>query len=387
MLIDFLLLFCCYKISSNKLSNMKVALRKRKTSTGKTSLYLDIYKNGKREYEYLNLYLVPIKTPYDRKQNKEALLLAEAIKGKRQIDLQNGTYGFKRVGENSNKDFLAYFKQLAEKRFESKGNYGNWIGSYLHFKTYTRNNCTFKDLDEKLIEGFKEYLLNEKLTKSNSVLAQNSALAYLNKLKAAVKEAYDTRLIEENPGKRVKAIKREESKREYLTQEEVKLLSRVDCRYSYLKKAFLFSVFTGLRWSDINKLLWSEIEHSEKTGWKIVFRQKKTKEQEYLPITDQAKELLGEKGNPNERVFTGLKYSSYVKVELQRWVMQAGITKNITFHCARHTHATLLLTNGIDIYTVSKLLGHKQVSTTQIYGKIIDQKKIEAVNSLPRFLL
>src|SRR5688500_12529872 len=102
---------------------MKVTLRKRKTSTGKTSLYLDIYKNGKREYEYLNLYIVPPKNPHDRKANKEALQLAEAIKGKRQVDLQNGTYGFKRVGENSNKDFLAYFKQLAEQRNESKGNF------------------------------------------------------------------------------------------------------------------------------------------------------------------------------------------------------------------------------------------------------------------------
>src|ERR1041385_6440784 len=138
---------------------MKVILRKRKMGTGKTSLYLDIYKNGKRQYEYLNLYLVPIKTPYDRKQNKEALLLAEAIKGKRQIDLQNGAFGFKKLGENSNKDFLAYFKQVAEERVDSEGNYNNWLGSYYHFKKYTGNNCTFKDLDEKLIEGFKEYLL------------------------------------------------------------------------------------------------------------------------------------------------------------------------------------------------------------------------------------
>src|ERR1041385_202252 len=116
----------------------------------------------------------------------------------------------------------------------------------------------------------------------------------------------------------------------------------------------------------------------------IVFKQKKTKQQEYLPITEQARELLGERGIPEERVFTGLKYSAYVNVELQRWVMKAGITKRITFHCARHTHATLLLSNGVDIYTVSKLLGHKQISTTQIYGKIIDQKKIEAINLLPK---
>ena len=72
-------------------------------------------------------------------------------------------------------------------------------------------------------------------------------------------------------------------------------------------------------------------------------------------------------------------------MELQRWVMRAGITKSITFHCARHTHATLLLTYGADIYTVSKLLGHKDVKTTQIYAKIVDQKKIDAVNNLQQY--
>ena len=64
-------------------------------------------------------------------------------------------------------------------------------------------------------------------------------------------------------------------------------------------------------------------------------------------------------------------------------MLKAGITKNITFHCARHTHATLLLTNGVDIYTVSKLLGHKEIKTTQVYARIIDEKKKEAVNKIP----
>ena len=73
--------------------------------------------------------------------------------------------------------------------------------------------------------------------------------------------------------------------------------------------------------------------------------------------------------------FTGLKYSSYVNVELSKWMMRAGITKDITFHCARHTHAVLQLTLGTDIYTVSKLLGHKNLKTTEIYAKIVDEKK------------
>src|SRR6185369_9599090 len=193
----------------------------------------------------------------------------------------------------------------------------------------------------KLVEGFRDYLLYGNITKSKTKLAQNSAHSYFNKFKAALNKAFASKLIEDNPAKRVKGIQADESKREYLTFEEVKRLSETDCRYPYLKNAFLFSVLTGLRWSDINKLLWSEIQHSDKNGWAIIFRQKKTKEQEYLPMTEQARELLGTEGNPEGRIFTGLKYSAYMNVELTRWIMKAGITKNITFHCARHTHATL----------------------------------------------
>src|SRR5204862_2208676 len=112
-----------------------------------------------------------------------------------QVDLQNGAYGFKRIGENSTKDFLVYFKQLVDKRFESKGNYNIWLASYLHFKNYTHNNCAFRDLDEKLVEGFKQFLLNTKHTNGKNTLAHNSAQSYFIKFKAALNEAYAAKLL------------------------------------------------------------------------------------------------------------------------------------------------------------------------------------------------
>jgi len=93
-------------------------------------------------------------------------------------------------------------------------------------------------------------------------------------------------------------------------------------------------------------------------------------------------QLLGERTSPTDRVFIGLKYSAWHNLHLQQWMLKAGITKSITFHCARHTYATLQLTLGTDIYTVSKLLGHKDLKTTQIYAKIIDEKKREAANRI-----
>jgi len=365
---------------------MKVALRKRKLKTGQTSLYLDIYNNGKRDYEFLNLHLVPIKNALDRENNKKTLTLAEAIKGERQIQIQNGNYGFK--DENSgDKDFLAFYSTLAEEKANcASGTYTAWTHTLKHLKKFSNNNLLFKDVDEAFLEGFKSYLLTEDLTKSKTRLAQNSVHSYFNKLRAAINKAYELRLIDHNPLRGVKAVKQEDSKREYLTLEELKRLSETPCRYDSLKRAFLFSALTGLRWSDINKLTWSEIQDSEQTGRSVVFKQKKTKGQEYLPMTEQAFSLLTERGAPDERVFIGLKYSAYMNVELSKWVMKAKITKDITFHCARHTNATLLLTNGTDLYTVSKLLGHKDIKTTQIYAKIIDEKKRQAVNSIPQIL-
>lgn len=117
-------------------------------------------------------------------------------------------------------------------------------------------------------------------------------------------------------------------------------------------------------------------------GYYIRFRQKKTKGAETLPISEQAFGLLGERQGQDERVFIGLKYSAWHNLKLQQWVMRAGISKTITFHCARHTYATLQLTAGTDIYTVSKLLGHRELKTTQVYAKIIDEKKKEAANKI-----
>ena len=117
-------------------------------------------------------------------------------------------------------------------------------------------------------------------------------------------------------------------------------------------------------------------------GHYIRFRQKKTKDLQTLPVSDQAIQLLGIRGKPEEQVFERLKYSAWYNLKLAQWVMRAGITKHITFHSARHSYATLQLTLGTDIYTVSKMLGHKNLKTTQVYARVIDQKKQEAANKI-----
>jgi len=370
-----------------------VTLREKALTNGNKSLFLDIYRNGKREYEYLKLYLVPVKTPFDKEQNKETLATAQAIKAKRQIELQNGEYGFTSQFKIDT-PFLSYYRKMCDDRqgnAESRGNWGNWYSCLKHLERYCSEKTTFKDITTDWIEGFKDYLENAAKDaykrKNNDMaeakpLSQNSKVSYFNKLRACINQAFDDRIIPVNPLRGVSSFKDEETERTYLTFDEVKKMAKIDCKYPVLKRAFMFSCLTGIRKSDIEKMTWGEVQtFGDKT--RLIFKQKKTGGQEYLDINPQAAAYLGERRKNTDRVFAGFKYNSQTLLELRRWALLAGITKDVTFHSGRHTFAVMMLDLGADIYTVSKLLGHKELSTTQIYAKVLDKKKQEAVNLIP----
>ena len=379
---------------AKKTTNQKepVKLREKKLSNGNISLFLDIYRNGKRHKEYLKLYLINATTPFEREQNRQTLATAQAIKSKRLIELQNGEYSFTRQF-NENTPFLEYYRKMVEERRnnpDSKGNWGNWRSCLRYLEIYCDEKTTFKDVTPEFVLGFKEFLNNvEKDTHKRTGprrerdtfqgLSQNSKVSYFNKLRACINHAYDERIIPYNPLRGIEGFKEAEVKRDYLTLEEIRKLAATPCRYPVLKRTFLFSCLTGLRKSDILKLTWGEVQ---KFGdyMRIVFKQKKTGGQEYLDITPQAEKYLGERGNPDDYVFTGFSYGSWTSLELQRWSMEAGINKRLTFHCGRHTFAVLMLYLGADIYTLSKLLGHKELATTQIYAKVLDKSKQNSVS-------
>jgi integrase len=372
---------------------MKVHLRKRKQSKdGSISLFLEVYKGtttsseGKvknlRDYEYLNLYLIDnAKTPLDKQHNKDTLQLAESIKSKRELEIKNGLYGFTNDFKQS-ANFIDYFKDQTEKRLLSDGNYGNWDSTLKHLIKFAGNKVSFREIDQTFCENFRDYLKNTAKKQNKQPLSSSSVSSYFNKFRACLKEAVKKKIILSNPATDVTNPKVIENIRQHLTFDELKAIVKADCRYEILKRAFIFSCLTGLRWSDINNLKWSEVQKTNE-GWRIIFHQQKTKGLQYLDLPDQAIGYLGQSGSPDEKVFTGLKYSSYMNVELSKWMMRAGITKDITFHCGRHTFAVLQLTLGTEIFTLSKLLGHSELKTTQIYAKIIDEKKREAVNKIP----
>jgi integrase len=370
-----------------------VQLREKLLSNGNKSLYLDVYRNGKRSYEFLKLYLVKATTSVEREQNRQTLATAQAIRAKRQIEIQNNEYGFASQFKIDT-SFLNYYRAMCEDRRgnqESMGNWGNWYSCLRHLERYCTEKTTFRDITTDWIEGFRAYLDNaakdaHKRRNNDSseakLLSQNSKVSYFNKLRACINKAFEDRIIPVNPLRGVEGFKQAETERTYLTFDEVKKISKTECRYPVLKRAFLFSCLTGLRKSDIEKMTWSEVQ---KFGdhTRVIFKQKKTGGQEYLDINNQAETYLGERRKNAERVFAGFQYNSQTLLELRRWVLASGITKDVTFHAGRHTFAVMMLDLGAEIYTVSKLLGHRELSTTQIYAKVLDKKKQEAVNLIP----
>ncbi len=373
----------------------KVKLRTKAISGKRQSLYLDFYpaiphpETGEpTRREFLGMYLYDkAKTPTDKQHNKDTQQIAEQIRQKRDSYLNKPEIytGFEKeqlkIKEKGELNFVEYFKTLADKRKAS--NHDNWISAYHYLNSFTNGKLKFADLNERFFSEFKEYLLTTKSNRSaKTSLSQNSAVSYFNKVKATLKQAYKDGLLQSDINTKIEPVKQAETQRNFLTLEELNSLVKTPCNSPILKSAALFLALTGLRFSDIAKLVWGELEYIEGQGYYIHFQQQKTKGMEVLPISGQAYSLLGERKDAKAVVFEGLTYSAYSNKHLFQWIGAAGITKDITFHCFRHTFATLQLSKGTDIYTVSKLLGHRDLKTTQIYTKVINQSKRDAVDKI-----
>jgi len=338
-----------------------VILRRKEIKSG-FSLYLDINFGGQQWYEFLKIYISKRgNTPED----KFSLQLAERIKAKRIIHLQSAYLNEPDL-VNQNINFIVYFEQLTIKKKRKA-----WNNTLSHLKKFSNKMPLLKNINPKWLDNFKNYLLER--------MAVNSVATYFECINAAFNQAVRDDLILFNPCMKIDRPKKKSVIKIYLTVDELKLLDTTECKNPETKRAFLFSCFTGLRNGDIRRLKYKNIENGN-----IVFRQGKTKAVEYIPLSNQAKKYLNNSQNPNELIFKLIsdKRTSY---HLRDWMQEAGINKHVTFHSARHTFATLALTYGVDLYTVSKLLGHADIKTTQVYAKIIDEKKKKAVEQLPEF--
>ena len=365
-----------------------VRIRFKELNNGNKSIYLDIYRDGKRTYEFLKLYLVPENSPIAKTQNEAALLQANQIKSQRIIELGNTQAGITidpKKGKLLLSEWLEIYFQMQEKKGRrSLPQLRSLINIINSYKPY----AVMKDLDTAFCLGFIDYVRCEYKTKRRGIhdgrnLAPKTAQDVVITLKCALKAAIQAGIIDRHPFNGVdKAdeIKVPQSRRTYLTIDEVKRLIKTPCIREDVKSAFLFSCFCGLRWSDTSALKWADIEQ-EQGKYHITLIMQKTREPLYLPLNKQALSCLPERGTAKDTdlVFGTLPLLAYVNKHLKVWAAAAGISKNISYHVSRHTFATTSLTLGADIYTTSKLLGHASVGTTQIYAKIVNSKKEETV--------
>lgn len=365
---------------------MGVYLRQKKIKNGKISLYLDFFPAIRKEdgsftrREFLGKYIyAKPKNEGEREINKVNWLFAKEVKLKREKQIVFEKAGVFNPIYNK-KDFIEYFRKLTEQRIENENNYSNWLSTLNYLEAFTKGKCKMEDLTEDFCNNFKMYLLTtDKLNSCRGIkLAQNSALSYFSKFSAAVKAAFNAKYLSENPLNNVKGIKQVDAKREFLTNEELQKVANAECDLPLLKTAALFSGLTGLRWSDMCRLKWGDIQYTENKEYFIHITQKKTKRVIIHPISTLAVKLIGEQGFPEEKIFHGLKYSAANNEKLKKWIHNAGINKKITLHNFRHTYATLLLEKGAQITTVSEMLGHTNIRTTMPYAKTQNQAKINA---------
>lgn len=271
-------------------------------------------------------------------------------------------------------DFLAYFKSIAWKKHQK------WQVCYRHFSNFMDGHCTFGEVTVDLVRRFGQYLLTTNQLKfEKKKMKQNSAAGYFSTFRALLKIAYRDKMIRENINDFLDKIEYEDTKKEFMTLDELKQLANTPCEIPVLRKASIFACFTGLRLSDILQLEWEHIIPASDGGYCMRIRTEKTETEATLPISDEALEFCGECGEG--KVFKGLQ-RGMAQHPLRRWIKKSGIQKHITFHCFRHTFATLQIAMGTDIFTVSKMLTHKNVSTTQIYAELVNEKKRESANKI-----
>lgn len=356
-----------------------IRLRTKDLADGCKSLYLDIYRNGKRSYEYLKMYLVPETDSNARHQNEITMAAANAIKSKRIIELTSGEAGIvNHVEKVYLLDWMNTYRENQKKRGKKGIDHIKSVIRILH--EYAGDRYTLDRVDLSFCQGYIDYMLTTYRFRGK-LIAASTRNTYYQILNGALNAAVRAKRMLRNPFNEMdksEKPKMPESVRSYMTIEEVRALIATPIQNEEVKRAYLFSCFCGLRISDIVGLKWKDV-FLDNGQYRLSVSMQKTKEPIYLPLSNEALKWMPEQGNKTGNDFV-FHLPEHINVCLKPWAVKAGITKHFTFHTARHTFATMMLTLGADLYTVSKLLGHTSVKMTQVYAKIVNKKKDDAVN-------
>ena len=350
---------------------MSVKLRYRVNADNTQTPYIDIYEKGIRKREFLvHLKLTKASSQLDRDNNRQMKLLAEQATTKRAMEVQASFSGVIPTLKRS-LNVLNHFRDFANNY--NKKDKRVILAALAKFEQFLNESdirqLTTNRLTRGLILEFKDYL--------EQTLNGETPSNYFKKFKKALEVLVDEGLLEKNPAKSIVLKKNESINKEILTFDEIKLLAQTPIHNEEVKRAFLFSCYTGLRFCDIKVLSWSNINNG---NLKVI--QSKTGRPVIVPLHEIAIEILNDCKAKTGLIFNLPTHTACLK-DLKVWVKKSGINKHITWHCARHSFATGIIVYGSDVNSASSLLGHSSYAYTQRYVRMSEQLKETAVANLP----
>ena len=383
------------KVTYNIVFNRK----KKLNAMGKSLIQIEAYYEKRKIYFSTKIYIKP--SQWDKKKkcikshpNKEGLnnkirdFITELEEKELKIWQKESEFQLndlkKKCITPSTQSFVAFYKEEVDQAILKESTKKNHMSTLALIRSFDENiqlgNITFEFLC-----GFEHFLINKGFHR-------NTIAKHLKHIKRYINNAINKDLLDiyRYPFRKFR-IKQIETFRNYLTPDELDNLENINLayfhpRYQKVLDAFLFSCYTGLRYSDIIKLNSENIFSSDNQCW-LIYSTTKTEKKIKLPLSllfgGKALPLL-EKYKMNADVIFSLPDNSNVNKLLKKICIHAGINKKISFHSARHTNATLLLYNGANLTTVQKILGHKSIKTTQIYGEIMDMTVVRDLEKIKK---
>ncbi len=353
---------------------MGVSVREIPLKEGGFTFSLDIYHKGQRKQ---------VKTDIQTERStgreyKKALQQAEARAADLAERLKIDPAAVFLGKDRQSTDFIEYFEKVMYDKKNSAPIYRNALKHLREFNG--EKPLPMANICQTWAERFRAYI-------DGLSLKETTKRNYLLGLKTILNGAVEENLIPDF-SRKIKQFKKNDVSLKYLTLEQIITLEKTPCKHPAIKAAFLFSCFTGLRVSDLEALKDGDIQQ-DSDRVTVRYKMQKTQRWERLTLGAQALKYLAEakeqhkdRGADDSRVFLLPGRAWSVEV-FRAWGTAAGIPFNLGWHCGRHSFAVLSLQNGVDLYTLSKLLGHSSVKMTEIYAKVVDETKTAAMDKLP----
>ncbi len=352
---------------------MSVQLRSRKLKSGEKSLYLDIHHNGERWREFLKIRL----SPKDASRN-EKKRVAERIRANRELEILSDETGHVPLHLKNQNFYLFAEHYIKNYKFKDVRIVASAVEK---FKLAIDNpRLRISQITPSLMETYKNYLIH------NAGLAGETAHNYFTRFKKVLRSAKIQGYLKVMPTEDIRFSnpnKEDTLRKQVLDGEELQKLANTRCGNLEVKKAFLFACYTSLGFAEIRELTWGNINKS-----RLIAYRKKTGELINNRLNQTALAILGTPKRKDDFVFNvqGISVNGLNKT-IGYWVKRAEINKHITFYCARHTFACLLLMNGANLKTVADAMGHSSTKSTLKYLNFINKLQDEAIDNLPSIII